>query len=72
MRIGFACMYESLPDISPEASRILIASHLPYAFFHLPVPSSLASPSHSSTAEDTQHPTTDPLTASQQDFLGTF
>lgn len=28
----FACMYESLPDISPEASCILIASHLPYVF----------------------------------------
>lgn len=30
MWISFACMYESLPDISPEASGILIASHLPY------------------------------------------
>lgn len=32
MRICFACMYESLPDISPKAFCILIASHLPYVF----------------------------------------
>lgn len=71
MRIGFACMYESLPDISPETFCILIASHLPYVFFHLPVPSSLPPPSHSSAAHEAAlDPTTEPFKDAHQGFPG--
>lgn len=72
-RIGFACMYDSLPDISPEASGILIASHLPYVCsICLSLHPSLPPPSHSSTANEAEaalDPTTEPFKVARQGFL---
>lgn len=69
----FACMYESLPDISPEASCILIASHLPYVFsiclsLH-PCLHHLA-PLRQHGAEVAPDPTAEPFKVPHQGFLG--
>lgn len=72
--ISFSCTYESLPDISPEASCILIASHLPYVCSICPSlhPSCRhLIPSAASEAEAALDPTTEPFKVAHQGFPGT-
>lgn len=74
MKIGRACMYEPLPDISPEAFCILIASHLPYVFsicqsLH-PSLHHLIPLQHHEAEAALDHPTTEPFKVPHQGFLG--